>query len=362
VGQSVSTGGSTSAGGGGGGGGGDGGGAVDLSSLGTLSSNFFFAALLAVSIKPGAAAEATQQIATGYVVAFIVPLIFLGLIFACARPACNTKCDCCCAMTEEDDTKAYKKTAPIAKLRFMGAAYCFAQGLALIAAGLFSIPWINISADITLPLLGLGLAACSSGTTIDALAKICTGGTLATTGSAIFYLSLVLGLTAFILAWSLTIRTRNLSRNSLPKSACCGTVPAALYVGATAALLSFLGVIIAWMGYNSYIGLIPPAALTALKVTVSPGGVAVIIGLLFHLGGIGTLVFAQKALQPAVPFMMGATALACKAITFEVRRGPPRFPRTLSRATSASPRLNPPPPPPPPQKSRRAKAKTQRAR
>jgi hypothetical protein len=306
AGSSISTGGTVSAGG---------------STWGTLGSSAaagsdFLSLAVALAIaNPKAAAEASQAVTTPLVGAILAPLLFLACLFACSRAP--TALNLCCCPISEDDTAPWKASAPTAKWRFLGACYCYLQGAALVAAG-FGMPWASFSADITLPLLAaVGLAICDPSIKGTPLQTICNGGTLMTAGAAMFYVAIVLGFIAWIITWVLTIRARNLAHQStIPKSSCCGSLPAALYVGAASTLLSFVGVIITWSGYNTFISLIPPEAVTLLKLGAPPGGVAVIVGFLFLFLGNLALWWANAALGGTpVAFMTGASFTSCTPVT-----------------------------------------------
>ena len=76
----------------------------------------------------------------------------------------------------------------------------------------------------------------------------CAGGTYMTAGMALFYLALALGTPAWILSWVGAVRLRNVAyQGTLPASACCGNFPAAQATAATATLLAFAGLILAWV-------------------------------------------------------------------------------------------------------------------
>jgi hypothetical protein len=291
-----------------------------LSSL--IAGDFVSAAILAATLDPAQATLATASIATNFACAIAGGLLFLGLLFWCTRPACTTNCGCC-AIGKKQDVGAWKKSAPLALGRARGATYLLLQGYALIGAGL-AMTWSTFSVLLTLPFYGAsGLVACAlSGLVGGAAASasstaLCSGGTLMSAGSAVLYVALVFAVPAWAVAWVSTVRLRNVAHQaSLPDSACCGNIPAATYVAATATLFALVGLIVAWVGYNTIMALIPASAVTALKIGPPPGGIAVILGFLSLLAGSVMLCLTTTALAAApVPFVTGAAPMACYAVT-----------------------------------------------
>ena len=287
------------------------------SSIASLASgaNFFAAVLVAAALDPNASAAATQAIIAPLVGALLAPLLFAICLAACTRASAQLALGCCAlsAPPRADATAPWRAGAAAAKWRFAGASYCYAQGLALLAAA-FGMPWMSFSAALTLPLLASsGLLVCDAAAVLPPLQPLCTGGTLMTAGSALFYAAIALGLAAWGVAWALAIRARNLAHHgTLPASACCGTLPAALYLGAASTLLALAGVVVAWMGYNSFVSLVPAAVAASLKLGAPPGGLAAIFGLLSLCAGNGLLWWAHAALPAGrpVPFMTGRGLLS----------------------------------------------------
>ena len=286
-----------------------------LTACAATGSPAFLCAAFISAADPEAAAQAQQAIVVPLVGALLAPLLFAACLFACSRASATLALGCCPIASDEhdlDDTSPWRAGAEAAKWRFLGACYCFAQGLSLVAAGA-AMPWLPFAASLTLPLLASsGLLFCGVPLPLPALQAVCTGGTLMTAGSATLYGAIALGLAAWLVAWVLTIRARNLAHwDTLPASACCGHLPAALYAGAASTLLALAGVILTWSGFNALVGLVP----ASLRPGAPPGGVAVAAGLLCLLAGCLALLWASAALggRP-VPSMTGASfASLCPA-------------------------------------------------
>jgi hypothetical protein len=106
-----------------------------------------------------------EAIVVPLVGAILAPLIFAACLFACSRASATLALGCCPVASDErdlDDTSPWRAGAEGAKWRFLGASYCFAQGLALVAAGI-AMPWLPFAASLTLPLLASsGLLFCGS--------------------------------------------------------------------------------------------------------------------------------------------------------------------------------------------------------
>ena len=293
-----------------------------LSSL--IAKDFVTAAILAASLDPAQATLATTSIAINFAGALVGGLIFLGLLFLCTRPTCTLGFGCC-AIGKKKDVGAWKKSAPLALGRARGATCLLLQGYALIGAAL-AMTWSTFSALLTLPYFGTsGVVACvlaelgGSSAASASNAALCSGGSPMSGGSAVLYVALGFAVPAWIVAFVATVRLRNVAHQaSLPDSACCGNIPAATYVAATATLFSFVGLIMAWVGYNTIMALIPASALTVIKVGPPPGGIAVILGFLSLLAGSVMLCLTTSALAAApVPFVTGAAPMACCAVKGE---------------------------------------------
>jgi hypothetical protein len=278
------------------------------SGTGTPDGTSFLLAIMVAALDTNAGAQVTAAVTHAVLGALLVPMAFAICVLLCSSESVKAPNACCCPLSR-DDTSHWKGAAA-AKLRFLAASYCFAQGLSLVAAAQ-AMPWLSVSADTTLPVLSAaGLLACDPsirGTFYDVL---CSGGKLATAGYALFYVSIVLGATAWIISIILTIRARNLAHHStLPRRACCGSLPGALYVGLFSALLSLVGVILSWTGYTSIFGLVPAGT---LKLGAPPGGVAAILGTLLLFLGAACLLWAYAALGDApVPHMTGEGLFSC---------------------------------------------------
>jgi hypothetical protein len=263
------------------------------------------AALLA---DPNAASAVSTLLALALAGALAVPIFFAACLFACSSASVDGNF-CCCALSRPGNTAPWKDGAPPARWRFLITAWCYAQGLSLVAAGI-AMPWLSISADVTLPVMASsGLLACDLGGVL--LAALCNGAKLAAAGLAFLYASIALGAAAWIILWVLTIRARQLQQGALPSSAICGSLPAALYVGLSTTLLSLVGCALSWAGYNEIFGSVP-------KLGAPPGGVAVIGGTLLFFLANGCLWWAHAALGGVpVPHMTGEEFLSCGTVDDE---------------------------------------------
>ena len=149
--------------------------------------------------------------------------------------------------------------------------------------------------------------------------QFCVGGQQLVAGFVIVLIGAFFAAIAALVMGIVACRVHRVKAfTSLKPGSCCGNVPAGAGLGWTGTLLTFIGMIIGWSGYNKV-----AAASAALNFTIPspPGGAAAAIAFILTIVGAGLSTGVAFSLG-ALPGINGASPCGCCPATGDVSAPP----------------------------------------